>query len=71
MKKADAESCACTSVRSKMPFTAATSGSISDVMKPQAKNNVVTAAKAAAVPRRLVVNDVLPLRGLAPRSSAH
>ena len=47
MKKAKAESCACRSLSVKMPFTAATSGSISEVMKPQAKNSVVTATKAA------------------------
>jgi len=32
-----------------MPFTAATSGSTSEVMKPQAKNRVVTAANASVV----------------------
>ena len=47
MKKAKAESCACRSVSVKMPFTAATSGSISEVMKPHAKNSVVTATNAA------------------------
>src|SRR5690606_15545600 len=40
-------SCACRSVNVKMPFTAATSGSISEVMNPQAKNSVVTATNAA------------------------
>src|SRR3546814_10768749 len=47
MKKADADSCASASLNVKIPFTAATSGSISEVMKPQAKNSTVTAAKAA------------------------
>ena len=47
MKKADADSCASASLSVKMPFTAATSGSISEVMKPQAKKSTVTAAKAA------------------------
>ena len=47
MKKADADNCASASLSVKMPFTAATSGSISEVMKPQAKNSTVTAAKAA------------------------
>src|SRR6218665_2780883 len=32
-----------------MPFTAATSGSTSEVMNPQAKKSVVTAAKASVV----------------------
>src|SRR5687768_5772496 len=47
MKNANADSCACRSLSVKMPFNAATSGSISEVMKPHAKNSVVTAAKAA------------------------
>src|SRR5690606_17035249 len=47
MKKAKAESCASRLLSVKMPFTAATSGSISEVMKPQAKNSVVTAMNAA------------------------
>src|SRR3546814_14849034 len=47
MKKAEAESCASASLSVKMPFTAATSGSISEVMKPQAKQRTVTAEKAA------------------------
>src|SRR5688500_4123986 len=47
MKNANAESCASTSLSVKMPFTAATNGSIREVMKPQAKNSVVTATKAA------------------------
>src|SRR3990167_823905 len=47
MKKADADNCASASLSVKMPFTAATSGSISDVMKPQAKKSTVTAANAA------------------------
>src|SRR3954449_3734198 len=46
MKKADALSCASTSERWKMPLTAATSGSTSEVMKPQAKNRQVTTTKA-------------------------
>src|SRR3546814_4973312 len=46
MKKANALSCASTFDRLKMPFTAATSGSASEVMNPQAKNNVVTEANA-------------------------
>src|SRR3546814_12247021 len=46
MKKANALSCASTFDRLKMPFTAATSGSTSEVMNPQAKNNVVTEANA-------------------------
>jgi hypothetical protein len=49
MKKAEALSCASKSERLKIPFTAATSGSISEVMKPQAKNSVVTEAKANCV----------------------
>src|SRR5947209_4725551 len=50
MKKAEALSCASTSDRWKMPLTAATSGSTSDVMKPQAKNRHVTIAYAAVTP---------------------
>src|SRR3546814_20093165 len=46
MKKANALSCASTFDRLKMPFTAATSGSTSEVMNPQATNNVVTEANA-------------------------
>lgn len=47
MKKAEADNCASASLSVKIPFTAATRGSISEVMKPQAKNKTVTAAKAA------------------------
>ncbi len=63
MKKANAAACAWKSVSVKMPFTAATSGSISEVMNPQAKNSVVTAAKAITVrleDRGAVANSVLP-----------
>ena len=42
-----------------MPFTAATNGSISEVMKPQAKNRVVTTAKAASAPRALLPDPFL------------
>ena len=45
MKKAEALSCASKSDRLKMPLTAATKGSISEVMNPQAKKSVVTEAK--------------------------
>lgn len=37
MKKAEALNCASTSLSWKMPLTAATKGSISDVIKPHAK----------------------------------
>src|SRR5690242_8704952 len=46
MKKAKVETCASTFERAKMLFTAATSGSTIEVMNPQAKNRVVTAANA-------------------------
>ena len=42
MKKAKAVSCASTSVSRKMPLTDAINGSLSEVMKPQAKNRQVT-----------------------------
>jgi hypothetical protein len=44
MKNAEALNCASTSLNWKMPFTAATRGSTSDVMKPHAKNRQVTIA---------------------------
>ena len=47
MKNANAAACAWKLVSVKMPFTDATSGSISEVMKPHAKNSVVTAANAS------------------------
>src|SRR4051794_136162 len=50
MKKAEALSCASTSDRWKMPLTAATSGSTSEVMNPQAKNRQVTTTKALVTP---------------------
>jgi len=59
MKKAKAANCACRSVSVKMPFTDATSGSIIDVMKPHAKNNVVTAANAGPL-LVLTAIDFLP-----------
>ena len=43
-KKAEALNCASTSLSENMPLTAATSGSTSEVMKPQAKNRQVTIA---------------------------
>lgn len=49
MKKAKALNCASTLVRLNMPFTAATSGSMIEVMNPHAKNNVVTDRKAVRV----------------------
>src|SRR5690606_31958028 len=60
MKKAKAESCASVSERTNIPFTAATSGSSSEVMKPQAKNNVVTAMNAARTDTRLESMNALP-----------
>src|SRR5690606_40370496 len=62
MKNANAESCACRSVSVKMPFTAATSGSISEVMNPQAKNSVVTATNAARTAGLLI--GYPPIRAL-------
>jgi hypothetical protein len=49
----------------KMPFTEATSGSISEVMNPHAKNSVVTAAKASLVldvPGRATAKSFLLVR---------
>src|SRR5690606_11472858 len=60
MKKAKAESCASVSERTNIPFTAATSGSSSEVMKPQAKNTVVTAMNAARTDTRLESMNALP-----------
>src|ERR1051326_7470434 len=59
MKKAKAESWARKSVRQKMPFTAVTTGSFSEVMNPQAKNRVVTTRKAASAPRPELVAFIL------------
>ena len=50
MKNAKAMNCASKRLRVKMPFTAATSGSFSAVMKPQAKNRHVTMMKALVTP---------------------
>src|SRR6187399_206293 len=41
-----------------MPFTAAISGSISEVMKPQAKNRLVTTMKAPTAPRPFLVSVI-------------
>src|SRR5688572_33245840 len=79
MKKAKAESCACRLVSVKIPFTAATSGSISEVMKPQAKNSVVTATNAARTvgllirysPRPRVVALAVNLPSSARRGNRH
>src|SRR6478735_7031711 len=65
MKNAEAESCACRLVSVKIPFTAATSGSISEVMNPQAKNSVVTATNAARTVG-LLIRYSLPFAGLVP-----
>ena len=51
MKKAKAMNCASKRLRVKMPFTAATNGSLRAVMKPQAKNRQVTIMKALVTPR--------------------
>ena len=62
MKKANVLSCASVVVSVKIALTDATSGSISDVMNPQAKNNVVTVAKATPVdPPRVAAPVVIPL----------
>src|ERR1044072_5501344 len=50
MKKAKVAALASKVLSVKMPFTAATSGSTSEVMKPQAKNRTVTAANAGPAP---------------------
>src|SRR3546814_19642185 len=76
MKKANALSCASTFDRLKMPFTAATSGSTSEVMNPQAKNNVVTEANAPVallwVGMRLSTElaSVIDLRSAGPGAAA-
>ena len=50
MKKAKAMNCASKRLSVKMPFTAATSGSFSAVMKPQAKKRHVTMMNAPVTP---------------------
>src|SRR6187431_2977486 len=70
MKNAKAESWASRLVSVNTPFTAATRGSISEVMKPHAKNSVVTATNAARIvgllirysprPRRVAPAENLP-----------
>src|SRR3954471_15242900 len=62
MKKAKALSWARKSVRQKMPFTAVTTGSFSEVMKPQAKNRVVTIMNAAVAPPAFAPTIPLPFR---------
>src|SRR5690606_30975496 len=69
MKKAEADNCASTSVSVKTPFTAATNGSINEVMNPQAKNRVVTARKAPRVDRCDDVKGRTPRRFCRPRET--
>src|ERR1044072_5166236 len=59
MKKAKVAALASKVLSVKMPFTAATSGSTSEVMKPQAKNRTVTAANAGPAP---AVDLSVPIR---------
>ena len=61
MKKAKAMNCASNRLSVKMPFTAATSGSLRAVMKPQAKNRQVTMMKAPVTPAVVRCCTLFPL----------